>query len=389
MQSTSSEKLRGFVQDAKRFVLDHRTEIERFPLHIHYSSPRFPRSDPMKGDHISGLRARSNSHCGEVWGTLTTTLWGHSSKILKIAFSPYGNLLATASIDKVVVLWDLATRKKLGELVFYNRVETIAFSSDGHLLACALNNDSRGWTIKLLDLTTGKETQMQNSVENVVSIYCIALSPDGKLLALLSSEAVTLWDPATGYPLRVLFYSGNFASIAFSPYGKLLTAASADGVFKLWNSHTGTEISTLVTHSNYNFHTAVSSDSQLVALSSYFDGTVTIWDPATGIKQQTLMEHGPAEGPSSIVFSPDGKLLASTSFDQTVKLWDPTTGKKQGMLVRHNTGHNTGHNTSVASMAISPDGSLLAWATGSTYNLPTGGTLNKGEVGVELWELHG
>ena len=96
---------------------------------------------------------------------------------------------------------------------------------------------------------------------------------------------------------------------------------------------------------------AFSPNGQLLVTAST-DGTVRLWDPATG------QAHGPPlTGDNSrvwgVAFSPDGRLLATAGADQTVRLWDPTTGQPHGPPL-------TGHTDGINAVAFSPDGRQLA-----------------------------
>ena len=80
---------------------------------------------------------------------------------------------------------------------------------------------------------------------------------------------------------------------------------------------------TLEGHSGAIYAVAFSSDGKLVASGSD-DGTVKLWDTATGALQWTLEDHSGLV--NAVAFSSDGKLVASGSHDGTVKLWDAATG---------------------------------------------------------------
>ncbi|KAJ5464315.1 uncharacterized protein N7458_000001 [Penicillium daleae] len=106
---------------------------------------------------------------------------------------------------------------------------------------------------------------------------------------------------------------------------------------------------TLEGHSDFVWSVVFSPNGRLLASGSR-DKTVRIWDTATGGLQQTLEGH--SDQIQSVVFSPDGRLLASGSRDKTVRIWDTTTGSLQQTL--------EGYSDQVHSVGFSPDGRLLA-----------------------------
>jgi WD40 repeat protein len=124
-------------------------------------------------------------------------------------------------------------------------------------------------------------------------------------------------------------HSGPVNAVAFSPDGKLVASGFDDGTIKLWDVATGALRQTLEGHSGSVNAVAFSSDSKLVASSSH-DRTVKLWDTATGALQQTLEGH--SGWVNAVAFSSDGKLVASGSHDHTIKLWDASTGALQQTL---------------------------------------------------------
>ncbi|HXV43309.1 MAG TPA: NB-ARC domain-containing protein, partial [Anaerolineae bacterium] len=107
---------------------------------------------------------------------------------------------------------------------------------------------------------------------------------------------------------------GPTFSVAFSPNGKVLAAATAEGQIRLWRVTDGQPLLTCEGHIGGVFSVAFSPDGRLLASGSP-DGTVRLWDVDTGQSLQTLAGHSHLV--RSVAFSPDGCLLASGSFDQT------------------------------------------------------------------------
>ncbi|WP_419546712.1 protein kinase domain-containing protein [Microcystis sp.] len=79
------------------------------------------------------------------------------------------------------------------------------------------------------------------------------------------------------------------------------------------------------------------------------DTTIKIWEVATGKQLRTLTGYYPV---NSVVYSPDGRYLAGGSWNDTIKIWEVATGKQLRTL--------TGHSDSVWSVVYSPDGRYLA-----------------------------
>lgn len=112
------------------------------------------------------------------------------------------------------------------------------------------------------------------------SLFCIAISPDGEILALGSSDSTAiLWDAHDGEQLAILDgrHPGYVESIAFSPHGEFLASGLSDGTIFLWDVHSAELLATLEGHTGVVHSVAFSPDSNTLASGSS-DGTIVIWD---------------------------------------------------------------------------------------------------------------
>ncbi len=288
----------------------------------------------------------------KLWDTATrkelATLSGHSDDVRSVAFSPDSKTLASASDDNMVKLWDIASRKELATLTGHaNYVSSVAFSPDGKTLASGSFDN----TVKLWDVAARIEVAALSGHSRFV--MSVAFSPDGKTLASASADnTVKLWDTTSRKELATLSgHSKSVMSVAFSPDGKTLASASFDNTVKFWDTTTHEELATLAGSSNSVMSIAFSPDGKTLAYAD--DTTVKLWDTATHQEVATLAGHSGVV--VSVAFSPDGKTLGSASGDNTIKLWDTTTRPEVAIL--------SGHSNSVWSVAFSPDGKTLASAS--------------------------
>jgi WD40 repeat protein len=356
-------------------------------------SPKSPILASCGQDHTIKLWNTNNGECFR-------TLDGHINIVTSIAFSPDGQLLASSSTDRTVKIWNLVTGESMQTLEGHNAcVWSVDFHPQGQLLASAAEDN----TIKLWNLETVSCVKTLTGHQHWVK--AIAISPNGQILASGSFDyTVKIWNLQTGECLKTLLgHNSVVTSLAFSPQGDRLVTGSYDQCLRIWDVETGKCLDTLHKHTNLVWSVAFHPQQNLVVsggddhaikvwelergkciktqqgnsnaiyaiaysdrcnqqnllASGHEDQTIKLWD--VNINSPQTLEpdlqpfqilRGHCDRILSVVFSPDGKILASGSADRTIKLWNSYTGKLIKTL--------QGHRSWVWGIAISPDSKFLA-----------------------------
>ena len=289
-----------------------------------------------------------------IWLYDTTTyqavglLTAHTHPVECLAFSPDGDILASSDNEGTILLWHRSTgAQKVLTRSAGRWKSNLVFSPDGKTLA-----NGRGDTIRFWDTITGEEKDAFTGLP--AHIGDLSFSPDGKTIVNVTGGGeIYILDRITGEPQKTFAVpiTDNVFSTAFSPDGKTVAIGSSDGNVYLSDLNTGKLKRKLTGHSEDVQRVVFSPDGKVLASSSYLDETVRLWDVNTGEHKRTLTEHtGDIEG---LAFSPDGKTLASSgSGDGTIRFWDVRTGNQKHAV--------TGHTDYVYSVAFNPDGKSVA-----------------------------
>jgi WD40 repeat protein/serine/threonine protein kinase len=233
------------------------------------------------------------------------TLSGHQGAVTGLSFSSDGKLLASSSADKTVRLWEVETGGERAVLKGHTSVVTsVAFRPDGQRLV----SGSYDHTIRVWDVATGQLAETWKDADK--QVLCLAYSPDGRRVASSGYDFnVTLWDDATGKPVgRMTGNTEIVLDLAFSPDGRYIGSAAANQKVLLWDAATLQPIPSPTGFNGYVYAIAFSPDSRHVATAG-MGRTVRVWDIAAN--RELIKFHGHDYTVMSVAFHPHGQQLTS------------------------------------------------------------------------------
>ena len=296
---------------------------------------------------------------------------GHTEWVKAVAFAENGTTLASAAFNGTVEVWDLKTAQ---ELITFTEAESdltraVAFSHDATRFASrggsgtiAFDPLSFGYSargpgpgkIQLWEITTGEEISgpWQNTQSGA---NALAFSSDNKTLVVSAGrQGIRAWDIDTGLePFRINAAKPFERKFVFSPNGTLLAANGTHVRTRVWDIATQTEIKPPSIQGASA--AAFSPDGIILALGHHRDGIIFWHVTPTGIKERSRISKGRHGFSDVLTFSPDGKII----LDLKMEVWQPLIQLWEVDTVR-NLGTLSGHTEPIETLVFSHDGKTLA-----------------------------
>ncbi|KAH8802971.1 putative G-protein beta WD-40 repeat-containing protein [Xylogone sp. PMI_703] len=352
-ESSECIETRKFLHDARRFILNYRSIIDRAPLQLYSSALLFaPKKSLVRkvSEHLMSPWIITKPEMEDDWNSCSQTIGGYS-EVSALAFSPNMKLLALGLAVGKIIIWDVVTGQEM-QAFEGNRgasISRLIFSADSAALASMSYryNWGRSFTywggIKLRDIMTGHEIEAFESGENC-ALLAFTFTPDAE--ARLAREggdgSIEIWDMKARRKILTLNKCRDkpVDKAEFSADSKLLLieydlrkdSKDSEGYedsdyaaceIQIWDILEGRKLFTDIVAMRSRYERVLSADFRLMAVSA--EGyRIEILEIATGQVIQTI-----SEGVDSSIrkFSNNSKLLI-VSGSHRISIWDVATGQK-------------------------------------------------------------
>ncbi|KAI8376959.1 platelet-activating factor acetylhydrolase, isoform Ib, alpha subunit A [Blakeslea trispora] len=272
-------------------------------------------------------------------------LMGHRNPITRVAFHPVYQVLASASEDATIKIWDYESGTYEQTLKGHTKaVQDVTFDTKGnYLISC-----SADLTIKVWD-TNNDYKCVRTLHGHDHSVSSVAVIPSTDIIVSASRDrCIKLWELSSGYCVKT--WTGHHdwvRHVSCSEDGRLLVSSSNDQTARLWEVQKGESIMEFRGHEHvvecaiflptlsYPFVLEwlggdIKTNKDQASPGRYIitgsrDKTIKFWDSGTGQILYTLVGHD--NWVRGLCVHPSGKYLVSVSDDKTMKLWDLRSGR--------------------------------------------------------------
>jgi len=242
----------------------------------------------------------------------------HDGRIKCVSYSPGGDLLVIGNYDGRISVYDVRTYTLRRVLTGHRNTVLVTQCHPGHhtILASASADN----TVRIWDL---EQKESEQATITLLRVSHAAFHPDGQLLAIAADDTVYFWDLESKQTIFLVSLPSptGIYGIAFSASGNEIALGSSAGFTYIWQLSSAECLprESLAPHSVHNFScAALSADNRLVATGTA-SHTICVWDVTTGRCRDVWKDLHDIR---DLAFSPNGQYLATISSGLTLRVFD-------------------------------------------------------------------